>query len=383
MLGSFPPQCQGVQDYCGQLVQALGEQCRVAAIGFKCMYPRALFPGVKQPMDDSKPPLRATHLTVKHPLTWYNPFGWLYHALTTPCDLFHLQWWSLPLFPVALAFVLLMKLRGKAIVITVHNVLPHEGSPNFLRAGRFLCHRADAVIVHSDANAKQIVDAYQLPLDKVHKIAMGVQAQDITRKPQQDAREALSLPDGAHIALLFGIIRPYKGIEVALESLALITNENPHLHLLIAGKPWESWEPYQAIIDRENLADRVHLFLDYIPEEQTSDFFAAADLILLPYTHFDAQSAVGAQVLPYQTPLIVSDVGGLPEWVDHQQDWIVPPNGPEQLARALKIFFDDLPANTNAFASIADTVLSRNTWPNAATLHTEIYERIRAAKGIR
>ena len=380
MLGSFPPQCQGVHDYCAGLVPPLSALCRVTGIGFKRMYPGALFPGVKSAMDATNTPLVGEHLEVKHPLTWYNPFGWLYTALFTPGDVFHLQWWSLPLFPIAFCFVVLMKLRAKPVVVTVHNVLPHEGGRFFVFSGRTLCQLADKVIVHSDVNAEQIVDAYGLQKDKVYNVHLGVRTDnmpsDAPPESQAEARSALNLPVDADIALLFGTIRPYKGVRTTLEALTLLAEKNPSLHLVIAGVAWEPWEPYQAIIDEAGLTDRVHLLLDYIPEDQTPTLFSAADIALLPYTHFDAQSGVGAQVLRHATPLIVSSVGGLPEWVDHQESWTVQPNDPEELATALNNFFTDTDGRTEAFASIAHDVLARYSCSRAATLHAEIYQAI-------
>lgn len=170
MLGSFPPQVQGIPDYCGPLASALSQYSEVTALGFKKMYPAFVFPGEKSSMDPAGQLPQGPHLTVHHSLTWYNPFGWLIWPLRARADVFHLQWWSLPLFPVALTVLLTMKLLGRPIVVTVHNVLPHEASPGFMTAGRIVCRLADRVIVHSGENQRQLVEGYGVDERRVVRI---------------------------------------------------------------------------------------------------------------------------------------------------------------------------------------------------------------------
>ena len=370
LLGAFPPQAQGIPGYCGALAAALAAHGPVQALGFKAMYPRWLFPGVKTAMDPTSQPPNAENLTVRHPLAWYNPAGWLWHAWRTPADIVHIQWWSLPLFPVCLAFALVARLRGKPVVVTVHNVLPHESSPWFLRASRLLCRRAGHVIVHSEANRRQFLEHYNPDPDRVSCIPMGVDAAAAPLPAPESARRRLGLPADRPTLLCFGTIRSYKGLADLLRALAIVRAMHPAVQLLIAGKPWEPWGPYQALIDALGLGECVHTMLDYIPEENVATCFAAADLAVLPYTHFDAQSAVGAQVLAAGRPLIVTDTGGLPELVGHDPRWIAPPNDPDVLAEKIRAFLDDPEGATTNFAEIAARAV---TWAASAEAHWAVY----------
>jgi glycosyltransferase involved in cell wall biosynthesis len=373
LLGAFPPQAQGIQDYCRELGESLSEHCEVQAIGFRRMYPARLFPGVKEPMDHSKAPMRGRLLHLKHPLTWYNPIGWLWHALRTPCDVFHAQWWSLPLWPVTFVFIACMKLRRKPVVITLHNVLPHEGSRGFIAASRILCQMADRVLVHSAANYDQLIEHYGSPEDKARRVPLGVYMGSVQAPPKAEAAAALGLDPSRRYLLSFGTIRPYKGIDDLIEAFAQVAGEHPEADLLIAGKPWTDWEPYRARIAAHGLEGRIHTWLDYIPEERIRLYFGAADLVVLPYTHFDAQSGVGAVALPYRKPLIVSSVGGLPDWVDEQAEWIVPPCDPGALAERLRLFLDDPDGATARFQPIAARVLENVSWTSIAREHLRIY----------
>lgn len=375
LLGAFPPQAQGIPGYCGALATALAARGPVHALGFKAMYPRRLFPGVKAAMDPTARPPRAEHLTVAHSLAWYNPLGWCWHAGRTPADVVHIQWWSLPLFPVCLTFAVAARLRRKPTVITVHNVLPHETSPWFRRASRVLYRFADCLMVHSAANREQLLEHFQLPAERVVHIPMGIGDTAADLPNRQAAREALGVPADAPTLLFFGTIRPYKGLADLLRALAAVRTRHPDVQLLIAGKPWEAWEPYQAIIDHEGLGDCVHTTLDYIPEADVNTYFAAADLAVLPYTHFDAQSAAGAQLLAAGKPLIVTETGGLPDLVGHDPRWIAPPRDPAALAKKIGAFLDNPAAGAAAFTEIAATTRETMSWEAAAAAHWGTYER--------
>ncbi len=373
MLGSFPPQSQGIQNYCGDLVQALSELCEVTAIGYAKMYPSLLFPGVKTPMDPTSKKPQGPGLTVLHKLTYYNPFGWMWAALTTPADVFHVQWWSLPLLPVTLAMIILMKLRGKRIVVTVHNILPHESKGVFVSATKAVCRFADRVLVHGKNNVRQFIAHYGIPETTVRNVAIGMNACISKLIPMQEARRELRIPQTTRTILSFGIIRPYKGVSDLLEALPKVASEVPEVRLIIAGKPWTDWAPYQARIDELNLAERLDLHLDYIPTEKVPVFFASADVVVVPYTHFNAQSAVAAQSISFKRPTIVSDVGGLPECVDNDPNWIVPPSDPDALAARLIEFFRHEESQSAAFNELAQRVLDKFSWPRIAERHLQIY----------
>lgn len=372
MLGSFPPQAQGIPMYCQGLAESLSRVCTLEAIGYRRMYPAWLFPGVKESFDPEKPAMQGGDLRVSHPLAWYAPWGWLAVACRLRAEVFHLQWWSLPLFPVSAVFVAVMRLRGIPVVVTVHNVIPHERSRGFLAAGRWLCRRAARVLVHSAVNREQLIAQYGVPPEHVVQVPHGspVPAQ----LPEREAACArLGLSPERRYVLAFGVIRPYKGVADLLDALAAIAGTHPDVDVIIAGKPWVDWAPYAAQIEVLGLGARVHTYLDYIPETAVGDYFAAADLVALPYTHFDAQSGVGALALPYGKPLLVSGTGALPEWVDHDPDWTIPPAAPAELAARLRRVFRDVDSARETFAPIAARVLARHGWPVAAAAHRDVY----------
>ena len=132
----------------------------------------------------------------------------------------------------------------------------------------------------------------------------------------------------------------------------------------------------QRWIDDAGLAEHVFTRLNYIPEVDVPLYYAGTDLVVLPYRHFDAQSAVGAQVLGHNRPMIVTDCGGLPALVNHEECWIAPPDDPEALADKIGAFLADPPSATQAFAEIAQQAGESMSWQASAEAHWAIYRRL-------
>ena len=136
------------------------------------------------------------------------------------------------------------------------------------------------------------------------------------------------------VILLFGAIRPYKGLDTALKALGRISSKCPELRILIAGKLWENWEPYRELIQKLGIERHIFTCLEYIPAGEVYRFFTAADLVVCPYRHFDSQSGVASTAVAFRKPLIVTDVGGLPDLVADGR-FVVPPDDAAALAKAI------------------------------------------------
>lgn len=133
---------------------------------------------------------------------------------------------------------------------------------------------------------------------------------------------------------------PTRGVDVLLRAFAEVAKADAQALLLIAGQPWGDWAPYQKLIHELGLADRVRTRLEYIPSGEIEPFFVAADVVVLPYTHFDAQSGVGTRALPFGRPLIVTNTGGLPDLV-LDEEAVVPAGDAAALARAISRVLSD------------------------------------------
>jgi glycosyltransferase involved in cell wall biosynthesis len=373
ILGSFPP-LRALSGYCLELALAIAELGKVEFLSFKKIYPAFLYPGGDLKNDYTFPQIRHTCLRVNRRLTWYNPMTWIAAGLFSRADVLHAQWWSLPLWLVYVGVCGSFRLRGKPIVFTIHNVLPHESSFCHGLLCRMLFKLGNHFIVHSTPNRRQLITCYDIPAHKVTCIPMGPLdfhvPQDVDRNR---VREEMGFDEDEKVVLLFGAIRPYKGIDTALQAFSRVVDEIPEARLLIAGKLWENWEPYERWIGELGIRDRVETYLEYIPTAEVYRFFCAADLVILPYHHFDSQSAVGATAVSFGKPMIVTNVGGLPDFVEGHR-FVVPPRDPSALANAIIDCLKDS-RQLEAMGESAEAVATKLAWPAIAKKTWAVYQR--------
>lgn len=374
MLGSLPP-LRALSSYCLELSLAMADLTRVRFLSFRKIYPAFLYPGGTLQEDHTFPEIVHKRLYIRRFLTWYNPLTWLIEGFFTKADLLHAQWWSLPLFMIYACVCLGFRLRKKPIVFTVHNVLPHEKSRLFTLASGLLFQLGDHFLVHSPKNKHQLIRQYGISPKQITIIPHGPLDFHVpSNLSKQEARAKLNIQPEKKMILLFGAIRPYKGIDTAIAAFEKVLQEIPDARLVIAGKLWEDWSPYRNQIRNLHLEDHIDTFLNYIPAEMVSVFFKAADLVLLPYHHFDSQSGVGAIAVSFRKPMIVSNAGGLPELVNDPRG-IVSPKDDEALAKTIISTLLD-PDQLKAMENSANEVAEKISWPSIAKQILSVYKNL-------
>ncbi len=374
VLGSLPP-LRALSSYCLEFTRAMVELTEINFISFKKIYPAFLYPGGKLQEDPTFPSLNHHRLAVMRRLTWYNPATWLREGFFSKADLLHAQWWSLPLFPIYFLICIGFKLRGKPVVLTVHNVHSHEKSGLFDLLSGLLFKLSDHVIVHSETNRMQMIQHYAIPEERVTAIPHGpLDFHTLKNVSREKARQEMNMKPEEKVILLFGAIRPYKGIDTAISAFDQVRKEIPEARLVIAGKLWGKWTPYSEMIKNRKLEQYIHTTLQYIPSEMVSFFFNAADLVILPYHHFDSQSGVGSIAVSFRKPMIVTNTGGLPDLVENPRN-IVPPNDPGALAREI-IRSLNTPGRLNEMKAEAEVVAEKIAWPALAKKTLAVYKRI-------
>jgi len=300
LISTLPPN-MGVADYTGHLVRGLASIPDVSldVIDFSSLYPRRLYPG-GEVHDSTARPVNLPNVPVRRLLAWYNPLSWVWAGLSARGDVVHAQWWSYILAPIYIVVLSLARVRRKRIVLTVHNVLPHEGGPLRRLLNRTVVGLADSYIVH-DAKSHALLQQQVATSKEIAIIPHGILDAPGEPMSHDEARRELKIPASARVVLHFGNIRGYKGLHFLLRAFAAARHDVPDALLLIAGNPWEDWAHYQTLIDELEIGSAVRTYLEFVPAEQVRVFFTAADVVALPYTHFDAQSGVGARALPQQS----------------------------------------------------------------------------------
>jgi glycosyltransferase involved in cell wall biosynthesis len=215
--------------------------------------------------------------------------------------------------------------RHARVVALCHNVLPHEGKPYDRPLVRALLRRVDSVLTHSEQQAEL--------------------ARGLTGEPVRVAVMAPHLPVGPSAkaavvepfrrVLFFGIVRPYKGLDLLLRALA----RTPGVALTVAGEFWGGEDTTRALIDELGLADRVELRPGYVAEADVPELFGRVDALVLPY-----RSATASQNVwlghEHGVPVIATRVGALPDNVTDDVDGLlVEPGSVDALADALGRFY--------------------------------------------
>jgi len=279
--------------------------------------------------------------------------------------------------PIYDQFLLSLLPRETRVVMTVHDVLPHESSlkeaPRFLRRVYLRC---DSLIVHSEANRRTLIDNFSANAAAIHVIPHGVADRDIAVF-KNVARRDCGIPTDAFTILFFGSLRPDKGLSVLFDAMVMLVQQDPRIRLIVAGAPSRSvpasW--MRHTVRDLGIESRVELRLDWISNELASQLFAVSDLVVLPYTHFDSQSGVLTQAYQFRIPLIVSDVGSLGETVRHDlSGLVVPPGDPGMLAQAVLAMMRS-PRLCQVLATNMDNAMleGKYSWSRVARLTLEAY----------
>lgn len=373
MLGSMPP-IKGISKYTYSLCNELSKTLRITFLSFRNIYPRFLYPG--DPVDRSIRRKAVEGLEIVEKLSWYNPFGWIAAGLSISTAILHAQWWSYVLAPVYFTILLIARIKGIRIILTVHNVLPHESNPVTNILNRMVIFLAHEIIVHTEDSRKSLMKLYgeRFSEDVVHIVPHGIIVHESTNIiTRQESRRILNIADNESAALIFGNIRDYKGLDIALEALNILNSAGFKLKLIVAGTVWGNWAKYERIIKRHQIEDQVVLDLQYIPDEKINTYLLASDIVLLTYRSFESQSGVGSVALGYDVPLLVSPVGGLPDYVGHNPNAIVEPQ-PEAVARAIQYICNNDSVRKEILASM-ENARTNLKWSGIAARTVDIYEK--------
>jgi glycosyltransferase involved in cell wall biosynthesis len=291
---------------------------------WRAQYPRWLYPG-QQTVDV---PEGEPYPRTRRRLAWYRPDGWLAAGrrlrsadLVVPVLLTPFQ---IP--PYLAMLTALGGTTGTAVIC--HNVLPHERRPGDVPLVRALLNRVDAVVTHSAAQAAQAKEL--APGATVRTVAMPPHF-PATVSSGQDAERAGS-PAPRTRLLFFGIVRPYKGLDVLLRALAQAPS---HVTLTVAGEFWGGTPDTVKLIAELGVADRVTLRSGYVPADHIPALFAAADALVMPYREATAsQNALLA--FAHGVPVVTTTAGALAEAVRDGVDGLTcAPGDTGDLLRAL------------------------------------------------
>ena len=340
ILGPTYPHRGGIAHYTTLLARALHRRHDLSIVSFARLYPRFLFPGTTQ-FDTSTitigPPVRPEPI-----LDSLNPLSWLSAGARLRAiapDFIVVPWWH-PFFGPSLGVASRRARRpGKrtARIFLCHNVSPHEATPIDRALTAYGLGGADAFLVHARSEEEKLRRLAGGRPIRVHPHP-SYEIFSERAPSREEARSALDLE--GRVLLFFGYVRPYKGLADLLSALKL-ARRDAWDRALVVGEFYEPLERYRALLEDPLIRERVRVVNRYVANEEVARYFAAADVVALPYREATgsgiAQIAFGAGV-----PVIATRTGGLEDVVEEGvSGLLVPPGDPPSLARAIERFFDD------------------------------------------
>jgi glycosyltransferase involved in cell wall biosynthesis len=318
-----------------------GHECSIYS--FSLQYPSFLFPGTTQYSSDPAP----QNLKIVTAINSINPFNWLKvgnELKRLRPDIIVVRYW-LPFMGPALGTILrkVKKNNHTKIIAITDNILPHEKRFGDIPFTRYFLGSCNAFITMSE---KVMLDLRKFEETKPAKQVLhplydnfGVPVE------KNEARRYLKIPEDSFIILFFGFIRRYKGVDMLLDAMAMLkavdrsTGDRLPIRLLIAGEFYEDNRPYLEQIVKLGIKDDLILKTNFIPDNEVKYYFSAADLVIQPYRNA-TQSGVTPLSYHFEKPMIVTNVGSLPDLVPHEQVGLVSEPNASSLAVAIQRYIE-------------------------------------------
>ena len=210
----------------------------------------------------------------------------------------------------------------------------------FCKVKRFFIKPVDAFIVMSE---KVMSDLRSFTTTKKAVLVTHPLYDNFGEKiSKQVARKELGIKNEELIVLFFGFIRKYKGLDILLDAMKLVSESKlptANCKLLIAGEFYDDKKLYEEQIDRLGIRDQLILHTHFIPDNEVRKYLCATDVVIQPYRNA-TQSGVIPLAYHYEVPMIVTNVGALPTMVPHNKVGLVAEPNAASLAEKIMEYFE-------------------------------------------
>ena len=370
IVGPAHPLRGGLATYNERLARELMLKNHVTLLTFSLQYPNFLFPGQSQFSDDLKP----EDLSIDIALNSINPLNWFLvgrkYKKIKP-DIIIFRYW-MPFFgPCFGTFARIVKSNHHTQIIAItDNIIPHEKRFFDTPFSKYFLPVLDGAVAMS---RKVLGDLQNFPISKPVK-KTGYHAHPLYDNfgrsvSKSEACESLGLDENKRYILFFGFIRNYKGLDILLEAMSLLPESLKDVNLLVAGEYYEDSAPYDEIIAQKQLGKRVELHTKFIPNDDVRLYFSADDIVAQPYRNA-TQSGVSQIAYHFETPMIITNVGGLSELVPHgEAGWVCEPMA-KSLAAAIVSMY--VPKRLDHIRNSLKELKKQFSWPSMVKALEEV-----------
>ncbi len=319
-----------------QELQAHGFE--VVIYTFRLQYPGFLFPGKTQYSEDPAP----NDLKIKVVINSINPFNWWKTGRELKKwkpDLIIARYW-LPFMAPCLGSILRVAKKNKhsKVIALTDNIIPHEPRFGDRQLTQYFVNSVDGFLVMSKSVKEEI---RQFSIAKpVRYVPHPLYDNYGALVEKRAALQHLGLTEKVKYLLFFGFIRDYKGLDLLLNAMADDRIRKLNLKLIVAGEYYGNRAFYENLIRSKGIENQVILRTSFIPHDDVKYFFGAADLVVQPYKTA-TQSGISQLAYHFEKPMLVTNVGGLPEIVEHGKVGYVVEVQVKAISDAIADFFEN------------------------------------------
>ena len=295
----------------------------------------------------------------------------------SPPDVIHVQYlpmlkWRLPL---DLWFLEFCRKRGSKIVLTVHDLLPHDTGETYKTTFIELYRMVDQLICHSDHIRTRLGVEFSVPEQKISVIAHGPFFYDLPASGYEQALESFEIEPGKVLVLWQGIVFPYKGVDLLLHAWQQVEAEGEDACLVIAGTGApELLDQIREQVIQLGLA-RVKLYFRFISTEELVTLYRAADIVVYPYRAITTSGALATGLALGKT-IVASNLPVFRELLTNRENaWLVDPQDAGELAGALIGLTQDPELRLQFARKVREMNFGDQSWLSIAKKTMQAYER--------
>lgn len=333
VIGPVPPYRGGISHHNSNLLNSLSSSGNnVLAISFSRLYPKFFYPG-----ENDKDLTQKILVNSEPIIDMINPFTWIkcYQRIkqfNPDKVIFH--WWT-TYFSFFYYFITMLMRKDKLQTICIiHNLFPHEKKWFDSFITKISLNNFNEFVLHSRNEEQKFT--YFFPNKSHHFFPHPLYDNFMENKiSKNEAKEILGFSEKDKLILMFGIIRPYKGLESLILAMHQIIKNNNNYRLIVAGEFWESINKYHQKINELGLNCYITIHNKYIPDNDVPTYFSAADIFAAPYKD-GTQSGALKIALSYKLPIVSSSVISEERKIKDNNWIVVPPNDPDALSLALQ-----------------------------------------------
>ncbi len=339
---------------------------------FTVQYPKLLFPGKSQTLDSAAP----EDLKIERLVNTMNPFNWIKigrQIRRERPDFVLLKYWT-PFMAPCFGTIARIARSNKhtKVICQIDNVEPHEHHLIDYPCNCYFLRSVDGYVYMSEQVNTELKEYTHNPaIFSPHPMFENFGQ----RVDRDEACRTLELDPSQSYAMFFGLIRDYKGLDILLEAWGKLKSEDKckGRKLIIAGEFYSSKDKYLAQIESDKITDDVIIHEGFVADDMVKHYFSATDFVVLPY-HTASQSGVTQIAYNFSLPMIVTDVGGLPEIVPHDKVGLVCSPTFSAVAEAIEAAWSE--GTLERFRENLKEERKRFSWGEMCNKITEVYNMV-------